>query len=155
MKERKPIRLSKWDYSSQYAYHVVFCTKRKENLLSRIESNGYETRVILSDIGQNLDSVIKLVLIENPFLDITEYAIMPNHVHLLIKLNSDEMNINNIVGMIKARTTKLSRRENPGIELWQRGFYDHIIRNEYDWLRTLKYIADNPAKWCEDEYFQC
>ena len=44
-------------------------------------------------------------------------------------------------------------RGTPGKPLWQRGFYDHIIRNEADYLRIWQYIDTNPAKWEEDEYY--
>ena len=44
-------------------------------------------------------------------------------------------------------------RGTPGIPLWQRSFYDHIIRNEADYLRIWNYIDVNPARWREDEYY--
>ena len=42
---------------------------------------------------------------------------------------------------------------NPEINIWQRSYYDHIIRNEADYLEKSDYIINNPAKWAEDEYF--
>jgi REP element-mobilizing transposase RayT len=41
----------------------------------------------------------------------------------------------------------------PGIQVWQRGYYDHVIRNEADYQTIWRYIDDNPAKWEEDKYF--
>ena len=40
-----------------------------------------------------------------------------------------------------------------GISLWQRSYYDHIIRDEQDYLRIAEYIIENPAKWTEDRYY--
>ena len=40
-----------------------------------------------------------------------------------------------------------------GVAIWQRGYYDHVIRNDADFLRVWNYIDTNPAKWAEDEYF--
>ena len=40
-----------------------------------------------------------------------------------------------------------------GTELWQRGYYDHVIRNDADFLRVWNYIDTSPAEWAEDEYF--
>ena len=44
---------------------------------------------------------------------------------------------------------------NGGIEIWQRGYFDHIIRNEEDYLNHLQYIEENPMKWLmgKDEYY--
>ena len=39
-------------------------------------------------------------------------------------------------------------------ELWQRGYYDHIIRCEPDYLRIWQYMEENPARWTEDEYYE-
>lgn len=41
----------------------------------------------------------------------------------------------------------------PGRRLWQRSYFDHVIRNEADYLRIWQYIDDNPAHWAEDEYY--
>ena len=41
-----------------------------------------------------------------------------------------------------------------GCPIWQKGFYDHVIRNEADYLRIWAYIDQNPAKWREDRYYQ-
>ena len=44
-------------------------------------------------------------------------------------------------------------RGTPGVSLWQRSYYDHVIRNEPDYLRIWDYIDANPLKWTEDEYY--
>ena len=40
-----------------------------------------------------------------------------------------------------------------GQALWQRGYHDHIVRNDADYLRIWQYIETNPAKWAEDKYY--
>lgn len=50
--------------------------------------------------------------------------------------------------MLKEAVTK-----QVGQKIWQKGFYDHIIRNEPDYLRIWQYMDENPAKWAEDEYY--
>ena len=57
--------------------------------------------------------------------------------------------VSRIIKQFKAYTTKQS-----GTAIWQKGFYDHIIRDEQDYLIRAKYIDDNPAKWAEDEYYK-
>lgn len=39
------------------------------------------------------------------------------------------------------------------MQLWQRGYYDHVVRDEKDYLRICEYIDTNPAKWAQDEYY--
>ena len=49
-------------------------------------------------------------------------------------------------------TRKLNRiRSNPGCPVWQRNYYEHIIRNEADLANVRQYIANNPLKWDQDE----
>ena len=153
MKQRKPTRLKQWDYASPHVYHVTICTKHKQNLHSNIRTNGFRTDIELTSIGKQLDTVIAAVADENPDIEFVDCVIMPNHVHLLVRSKNSNKNIANIIGMIKSRTTKLARTDEPSIDLWQRGFYDHIIRGEKDYLDTIEYIQNNPAKWAEDEYF--
>ena len=56
--------------------------------------------------------------------------------------------VSQIIRMMKETVTK-----QVGQKIWQKGFYDHIIRNESDYLRVWQYIDENPAKWPEDEYY--
>lgn len=90
---------------------------------------------------------------------------MPNHVHILILLKSsgDENPlgghgnppVQDIVGRFKSFTT-MKYRELTGMKdglLWQRNFYDHIIRDEDDFLKIYNYIDENPVKWQDDCYY--
>jgi hypothetical protein len=60
-----------------------------------------------------------------------------------------------IVRSFKSAVTKSAHeyRESPGAPIWQRNYYEHVIRNEADLFEKRKYIIDNPAKWNEDEYY--
>jgi REP element-mobilizing transposase RayT len=57
-----------------------------------------------------------------------------------------------IVGVLKSLTARCINRarKTPGAPVWQRNYYEHIIRGERDLLRVLEYIRDNPARWHED-----
>ena len=81
---------------------------------------------------------------------------MPNHVHLIVALEPPAGGgvraprptpLSDVIRSIKATVTK-----ELGYSVWQTSFYDHILRNEADWLRARQYISDNPACWAEDEY---
>ena len=77
---------------------------------------------------------------------IDQYVIMPNHIHMII-LKSNGRSIENDIRSFKTLVTKQI-----GEKIWQSSYYDHIIRNEADYLTKAKYIEDNPARWQEDEY---
>ena len=84
--------------------------------------------------------------------DLYEWVIMPNHVHLLIHARGGGVSLGSFIGYIKGRTSyKLGKYKNSNI--WQRGYYDHIIRGRADYQNTWDYIENNPAKWADDEYY--
>ena len=61
--------------------------------------------------------------------------------------------ISKTIGYLKSTVSKIIHETSPGLLVWQHGFYDHIIRNETDYLHIWQYINENPAKWEEDQYF--
>ena len=61
-----------------------------------------------------------------------------------------------LVGGFKAATTKQCRANawlGPKLSLWQRNYFEHVIRNEKDWAGIERYIADNPANWLKDQEY--
>ena len=85
---------------------------------------------------------------------------MPNHIHLLLFIYNNgtgnpSPTVGNIIGWFKYNTTKSVNEEykSAGNKLWQRSFYDHIIRDEKDYMEKLNYILSNPLKWADDEYY--
>ena len=57
-----------------------------------------------------------------------------------------------LIGYIKMNASKAIRQHYGDITVWQRGYYDHVIRDEADYLIHWNYIETNPARWSEDEY---
>lgn len=143
--DRKKLRLNGFDYSTNGAYFITLCTKNKKCILSSIVKSGYYSypTVQLTKIG----NTVKKYLDNIP--GITYYVIMPNHIHLIV----EKENITNSVLSNDIRSFKTLVTEKVGFQIWQRGFYDHIIRNNYDYNIRLQYIYDNPIKWCEDKYY--
>jgi len=89
-------------------------------------------------------------------VNIKKYVIMPNHIHLILKLKhtagaSPCPTVSDVICAYKSLTARKCKsifREN----LWQTSFYDHIIRDEKDYIRACEYIDNNPSKWVEDKY---
>ncbi len=84
-------------------------------------------------------------------MKIDEYVIMPNHIHLILIISSEEDDGRIISAPTKSITTAIGQMKRwaskeAGFSLWQKSYYEHIIRNENDYLEILKYITQNPQK---------
>lgn len=151
--KRKTNRLANYDYSQNGAYFITICVKDKEPILSEISKTDLinPAKIKLSKIGIIIkDAIIKIPEQYNGvFVD--NYVIMPNHIHLIIRIQNDSgriISVPTIIGSMKRYASK-----KVGTSIWQKSFYDHIIRDEADYLTKWKYIDDNPEKWEKDELY--
>ncbi len=164
--QRKPARLKNYDYSTPGAYFVTVCTREKRCILSRVVKPSGGTvgagvldgpQVQLSALGRIVDDAIREMGAHYGFLSFDRYVIMPNHIHLLISITEHgpsgtpaptNATIPALISYLKRRTN----RQN-GKSLWQRSFYDHVVRSEAEYREIAEYIAVNPARWAEDRFF--
>lgn len=153
--KRKTNRLKQFDYSQNGAYFITICTKDRKRILSRVVGEGLCTlpKIVLTPIGKEIERSIHFIHenYENVFID--KYVIMPNHIHMIVILDNRAGGHGNpplqkVIGLFKSFTTKQYKGK-----LWQRSFYDHIIRNEADYLNIWQYIEDNPLRWHDDKYY--
>lgn len=86
--KRKNIRIPEYDYSKEGMYFVTICTQDKEKILSKINliDNNNNTIVKLSNIGKIVDECINNIEIVNKNVQVNDYVIMPNHIHIIIEL---------------------------------------------------------------------
>ncbi len=158
MEQRKLLRLPKYDYSQQGVYFVTFCTYQKECTLSTVGCADFGAPFLrLSAIGKIVEHYIQTIPVAYPYVSIDSYVIMPNHVHMLISVLRDDgaprsSRPTELLSRIIAALKRFSNRD-AGRNLWQRSFYDHIVRDENDYVIRHNYIADNPRRWAEDEYY--
>ncbi len=180
-KIQKSNRLKDYDYSQNGAYFVTICTKNREPLLSQIVGGGFHAapQIELSRIGLEIDNAIHFYShkYENIFID--KYVIMPNHIHLIMMINSgtflgghgnpplqntakssdkplsEDLPLHSIIGQLKSFTTKqFNLLNNTQYHiLWQRSYHDHIIRHEAEYQQIWRYIDENPLKWQQDCYY--
>ena len=158
--KRKPPRLKGYDYGQNGAYFITFCTKDKLKTLGRVVGRDAPGAplVELTGLGEAVRKEIGETHTHYDGVVVDKFVVMPNHVHLIVLINSDggmpgasrPMNtlIPRIVAMIKKKTNRAF-----GSDTWQHSFHDHIIRDEAEYLRIWQYIDDNPALWIEDGYF--
>ncbi|WP_296079924.1 transposase [uncultured Eubacterium sp.] len=154
--KRKANRLASYDYSQNGAYFITICVKDKEPILSKIKFNSiYPNEIKLSKLGIIVAN--EILNIEKRFdnTKVLDYVIMPNHIHLIIQLDNCNFSLGQIIGSFKSITTLQSKKIGySNDKLFQRNYYDHIIRNEDDYLTKSNYIKNNPEKWLDDKYYK-
>ena len=155
--KRKLLRLQRFDYATHVYYFITICCKDKQHLLGRIVGAAYmpPVHVILSKTGEIAEKNLLAIEEHTPQVDFEKYVIMPNHLHIILSIGgSGEA----AAGGIYAAPTvprimnsyKASVSRDAGFPIWQRSFYDHIIRNQPDFEETWKYIDNNPLQWVLD-----
>ena len=170
---RRSIRLQGYDYSQSGAYFITTCTQNRECLFGEIH-NG---KMYLNEYGE----IAKKCWVEIPKhhqnVQLDEYVIMPNHIHGIVVINEPavgaihelplrnelphsreqrrKMLLPKIIGRFKMNVAKQINkiRQTPGISVWQRNYYEHIVRNETDLQRIREYIVNNPLNWEMDENY--
>ena len=115
----------------------------------------------LTTIGNEIVQCIEFISNQNPHVIFDKYIIMPNHIHLIIILDNSKLDgagnipLHKIIGQMKSYTNKRYNDINntQRLILWQRNYYEHIVRNEEEYEKIYEYIETNPIKWKEDEYY--
>mgnify|MGYP000922543315 CR=1 FL=1 len=151
--QRKNIRLRNYDYSKPGHYFVTICTHNMQNLLGEVVGSGPDVApyVRLSNIGTQVEvNLLKLPEIHAGIV-VKPYVVMPNHIHFIMQLTGrhGDLALPELVGRFKSYTTKLYADI-----LWQRSYYERVIRNEKEHLAICEYIQTNPLRWELDRYYK-
>ena len=155
--KRKPNRLTEYDYSQPNAYFITICTKNKSKLFWENvgASIARPDNVPLSQYGKIVQEAITKIPHIYPMVSVDNFVIMPNHVHLLLQIHTDDSGramlaptMSKVVQQMKGYVTKTI-----GISVWQKLFHDHVVRGNKDYLEIWNYIEGNPSKWEEDCFY--
>jgi len=155
---RKRMRLKNYDYSSKGAYFVTICIKDRSHMLGAVRMDelfSLTPHMQLSLIGEVVETEMNRLsrIYDHIYLD--SYVIMPNHIHMIICIGSIDgraqlaptPTLSHIIQQWKGVVTKKIGRP-----IWQKGFHEHIIRNEADYLSIAQYIENNALLWEGDCY---
>ena len=150
-RQRKNLRLKGYDYASNGVYHVTMCTYQQTPWLSRIEESGLG--VLLTSYGQIVEKAIRNIPSIYSFIQIKNYVIMPNHVHLLLHFKlpdtaQEKPTLSTVIGQAK-RFASIQA----GHTLWQRSFHENIISNRAEYENAMHYIDNNPVNWPNDDFY--
>jgi len=147
--KRKNIRLKDFDYSKNGYYFVTICTKDRKNLFW--ESVGADIiRPHLSEYGKIVNTAINAIALHYPNMKIDEYVIMPDHIHMILIIYNDGNGrmvsaptkpLSTVIGQMKRWVSK-----EIGFSVWQKSYYEHIIRDDADYMIKAEYIKNNIKK---------
>ncbi len=175
---RRSIRLQEYDYAQPGAYFVTICTFNRACLFGTVN----EDEVVINDYGRIVEEEWLQTAVIRPYVHLDAYVVMPNHFHgiLVIQGYGDEGtavpcpynqaeassfdrrfgrpstgSLPTIIGAFKSAVTRRIKALHPGLDqpVWQRGYYEHIVRNEEDLDTVRAYIAANPGNWRRDEQY--
>lgn len=167
---RKRIRLSNHDYSSNRRYYVTICTYKKEYYFGEIIND----KMILNEPGKMVQQTINEIPEYYNGIELDQYVVMPNHVHVVVVINnqlssngqpqgavptySNNLSLSDVVHRIK---TLITKKYIDGVKnnnwtpfnkkVWQRSFYDHIVRGDKSLQNIREYVVNNPRTWDADE----
>ncbi len=166
---RRSIRLPEYDYATVGAYYVTLCACGRECLFGEIVRG----QMRLNDAGRIIQEEWQRTPQLRPNVELDAFITMPNHLHGIIVITesrrgvlqyaptigqnpgfrSPSQTLGAIVrGFKSAVTRRVNTRHNTqGNKLWQRNYYEHVIRDEKDLKEIRRYIAVNPRLWKYDE----
>lgn len=156
-RNRRSIRLQGYDYSQAGAYFITLCTQDRECLFGEIVHG----KMRLNDAGRIVaDEWVKTAEIRDE-IELDEWVLMPNHFHGILVIadgrgdrrvaptGPQPRSVGAVMAGFKSVVTKRINglRQTPGAKLWQRNYWEHIVRNEPELKRIREYIHNNPAQW--------
>ena len=167
--KRKNLRLKQYDYNAKGAYFVTICIKDRQRILSDITTStpteladplrapGDALQIRLTAIGSTVEKF--LLSSENiRGVKIDRYVIMPDHIHAIVILDPDEYidqrngssraptPTNKMLPRVVSSFKRLCDRA-IGSNIFQRGYYEHVIRDKEDYDAIVRYIYENPMRW--------
>jgi putative transposase len=152
---RRSIRLKDYDYSQAGAYFITPCIKNRRHFFGEIQ----EEKMILNDFGLIAHELWSFMPERYDNIELGEFIIMPNHTHHILIINSDDnvKTLGDIVGAYKSLVVhhclEFIKENDMDIrigKIWQRNYWEHIIRNQKAFDNITNYIINNPKNWDKD-----
>jgi REP element-mobilizing transposase RayT len=160
-RNRRSIRLQGYDYSQAGAYFVSICAHNRACLFGEIADG----QMVLNDAGRVAEKCWYDIPIHFPHVALDSFVIMPNHIHGILVITETvgakyfsplqpgqrpcgtSKTIGSIIRGFKIGVTKWMHGHTNVHDVWQRNYYEHVIRNEDELDHVREYIINNPKKW--------
>jgi len=145
-------RQSGYDYSRVGVYAITIVAHGRECLFGEV----INMEMNLNRCGQIVQAAWFDLPKHYPHVELDVFRVMPEHAHGIVILNSGDATerqpLSEIMRALKSFSAKRinTLRNTPGTPVWQRNYYEHIIRDNADYLAQSAYIRDNPVNWAQD-----
>jgi putative transposase len=171
---RRSIRLVEHDYAAGGTNFITICTNDRELIFGEVRDGI----MFANALGRATEQMWVESEIHRPGVVIDVFALMPNHLHGLVRITPVDIaehvtrlrpsssptsiqpgrqarrpkSLSTLITQFKATSTVVANdiRETPGAKVWQRGFHECVVRNDDEFERIAEYIVTNPARWAED-----
>ncbi len=165
--KRKGNRLTDYDYSRNGAYFITICTQGRQQILWESDTFTEDDNVgasiarpqrapTLSKAGKVVEQCIWEIPARYPHISVEKYAVMPNHIHLLLLIQREQdgrpmvaPTVSTVMQQFKGIVSKQLSRS-----IWQKSFHDHIVRTEHGYAQIWQYIDTNPRLWHKDCFYE-
>ncbi|MBN1813901.1 MAG: transposase [Anaerolineae bacterium] len=167
-RRRRSICLAEYDYTHPGAYSVTICAQDRKLLFGKV----IDGEMVLSGWGEIVRAVWDEIPAHFPNVESDILVIMPNHLHGIIIITDAvgagspgppsgaataplrRPTLGQIVAYFEYQSTKRinQQRSTPGIRIWQRNYFEHVVRNERTFDAIRRYIENNPLGWELDRY---
>ena len=159
---RRSVRLREYDYSRPGMYFITICTQNKECLFGDV----VDGEMVLNEHGRIArDEWVRAGGLRAE-IELGQFVVMPNHLHGIVIIRRNAVGATGrsplqtrrgpqpkslgafVAGFKPAVTRRINKlNDSPGVSVWQRNYYEHVVRDENELARIREYIANNPAKW--------
>jgi len=165
---RRSVRMPQYDYSDPGAYFITICASRRACTFGEIVN----CQVNLSPIGRIVDQCWAEIPSHFENAEIDEFVVMPNHIHGILRIvenagtacraptsrhtpvfgqfaRPERGSVATIIRSFKSAATRRARQQglSKSASIWQRNYYERVVRNEEELARIQKYIIENPLTW--------
>jgi REP element-mobilizing transposase RayT len=162
-RRRRSVRLLHYDYGDAGAYFITLCVHHRACLFGAVNDGA----MVHNEVGKIVAAEWHRTAVIRSQVALDEFVVMPNHFHAIVtlkssrrgvlhtpseKFRSPSQTLGAIIRGFKAATTKRINddRQTPGAAVWQRNYYEHVLRNENDLARIREYVVNNPLQWALD-----
>ena len=153
---RKQNRLKEYDYGQNGAYFITVCTYNRQPLFQIETPVGNDLCVVPPKENKIIHKWIKETENKYPNMRFEKFVVMPDHLHFIINITERHAgrSLQDAIRFFKTMTTnEYIHLVKEGFltpfdkKLWQKSYYDHVIRNQQDYDEIWQYIENNPSKW--------
>src|SRR5262245_50378740 len=133
MHRPRPTRLKNFPYTGKYHYSLCFVT--------RVRRCVFDSSALASAAVDHIQKTCELEMFV-----VLAYCVMPDHVHLVLEGLTDRSDLRRCVKLMKQRVGYVARKEFRVLHLWQKGYYDHILRSRHAVEDAVRYVLENPVR---------